>query len=158
MEQAFIFDEHEQRIGTLTVGAYPYGKVEEKRQGVFFTIPRKESGVGFATNGKQVTNAGGLPSGLVSESVTEFITVVHTVQWEDARQYPDEVALVESYPSNYFEIGKRVNGTWIRAGAISELECRYEEGDEDGFSYPVHWAKAFKHLPACSVRVYRVQE
>jgi hypothetical protein len=155
MEQAFILDEHSQRIGTLAVDAYPYGHVEEKRQGVFFTTPHEESGVGLVMNDKQVTNAGSVPEGLVPESITEFITVVHTVQWEDARQYPDEIALVESYPGSYFEMGKRVNGAWVSAGTISELEYRYEEGDEDGFPYLIHWGKAFKHLPLCAVCVYK---
>ena len=158
MEAAFIFDEQSKHIGTLTINAYPYGDAQEERQGICTRTETSGTGVSFVTNDKRSPKIGFDEPGLVSESITEYITIQHTIQWEDARQYPSEVAFIESYPGNYYEIGQRVNGTWVSAGTIDVLECRYEEGDEDGIPYLIRWLKAFQHLPPCSMRVYTVQE
>ena len=136
MTDAAIMTEDSQHIGVLRFHTFPYGHIAEERQGTIYT---------YAPDGSIV---------LDEEAITEYITVQDTITWRDGRQFPDEVALVESYPGNYFEIGKRVNETWIAAGIIMELSCLSEDlADEDNqeLRYQIKWGKAFSSLPACTV-------
>ena len=128
MRDAAIVDETGSQIGTFVSNTLPHGDTEEIRQGTIYK---------YAADGSLE---------LSDRPIDEYITVVHSILWRDERDFPNEVACIESYPSNYYEIGKRVSGTWIAAGVIFELDMDYTH-------YGIKWGKAFSHLPKCNIIV-----
>lgn len=135
MTEGYLIDETGARIGVLNIDVFPYGLGWENRQGSVDM---------YGSNGEFDH----------SEAIEEGVSIQHTISWGDARQYPSEVALISSYPGDYFEIGQRVNGTWISAGIIREMSCMQEDlSDRQRGIYAIDWGKAFKQLPTCQVLI-----
>lgn len=120
-----IVDMEQQTIGHMLLHTRPYGNLTEERQGT-------------------IESSGAL------ETVEETIRVLHTIEWLDARRYPDEIASVENPVLTSVEIGKRVNGVWIAAGTIEEAEPM----EDHTCVYQIFWFKAFQHLPTCRLSIF----
>jgi len=118
----------EQAIGTLNLNVYPYAEQEEERKGTCTTIQHD------GMEDEQKTE----------EEITEVVHVVHTITWTDDKPYPTQIALVSSYPGDYYEIGEVKDNSWQSVGYLSPNE------DWEG-SFMIMWDEAHNHLPAIKV-------